>query len=60
MNNILFKVLVGVGLLSYMLTISVKIITSAMSTQLYGSLLNDCMFLVFHKGKYCMGLSDFG
>ena len=58
-----FKFLVGVGvrvgLLSYMLTISVKIITSAMSTQLYGSLLNDCTFLVIHKVKYCMVLSDF-
>lgn len=54
-----FKFLVGVGLLSYMSTISVKIITSAMSTQLYGSLLNDCTFLVIHKVKYCMVLSDF-
>ena len=54
-----FKFLVGVGLLSYMSTISVKIITSTMSTQLYGSLLNDCTFLVIHKVKYCMVLSDF-
>ena len=30
-----------------------------MSTQLYGSLLNDCTFLVIHKVKYCMVLSDF-
>ena len=52
-----FKFLVGFGLLSYMSTISVKIITSAMSTQLYGSLLNDCAFLVIHKVKYY--ISDF-
>ena len=57
MNNILFQVFGGVGLLSYMSTISVKIITSAMSMQLYGSLLNDCTFLVIHKVKYCMVLS---
>ena len=54
-----FKFLVGFGLLSYMSRISVKIIMSAMSTQLYGSLLNDCTFLVIHKVKYCMVLSDF-
>ena len=54
-----FKFLVGVGLLSCMSTISVKIITSAMSTQLYGSLLNGCRFLVIHKVNYCMVLSDF-
>ena len=54
-----FKFLVGVGVLSYMSTISVKIITSAMSTQLYGSLLNGYTFLVIHKVKYCMVLSDF-
>ena len=50
--------MVDVGLLSYMSTISVKIITSAMLTQLYGSLLNACTFLVIHKVKYCMVLSD--
>ena len=52
-----FKLSVGFGLLSYMSTISVKIVTSAMSTQLYGSLLNYCTFLVIHKVKYCMVLS---
>ena len=54
-----FMFLVDFGLLSYMSTTSVKIITSAMSTQLYGSLLNNCTFFVIHKVKYWMVLSFF-
>ena len=54
-----FKCLVGFGLLSCISTKSVKIITSEVPTQLYGSLLNDCTFLLFYKVKYCMVTSDF-
>ena len=57
-NNILFQVFGRCWSTFLFVTISVKIITSAMSTQLYGSLLNDCTFLVIHKVKYCMVLSD--
>ena len=46
------------GLLSCISTKSVKIITSAVSMQLHGTLLNGCTFLLSHKVKYCMVTSD--
>ena len=54
-----FKCLVGFGLLSCISSKSIKIIKSAVLTQLYDALLNDCTFLLIHKVKYCMVTRDF-
>ena len=42
-----------------MFKVTVNNILVFKSTRVYGSLLNDCTFLVIHKVKYCIVLSDF-
>ena len=58
MNNVLFQVF-GRCWVCFLICRQYPSKSSRRQCRQYGSLLNGCTFLVIHKVKYCMVLSDF-